>query len=149
MNKLAASSDLYRGVHTTDAIYDELADYCMRDVLYAQGARKLIETLSLPRRKPMFSAQTRKDFATRGLVADNTLALLSRARGLDLLQRDEQSEYRVDKVLTADLSNVARSLRPELGEYLHLEWDEEHAAVVHKLDQVNYPVPGYSGYDAS
>lgn len=97
----------------------------------------------------MFSAQTRRDFATRGLVADNTLALLSRARGLDLLKRDEQSEYRVDLVSASELSSAVRDLRPALGEYIHLEWDEEHAAVVHKLDQVNYPVPGYSGYDAS
>lgn len=94
----------------------------------------------------MFSAQTRKDFATRGLVSDNTLALLSRARGLDLLKQDEQSEYRVDIVDNLTVASF-KGLRPELGEYIAL--DADNRVISHKLDQINYPVPGYAGYDAS
>lgn len=95
----------------------------------------------------MFSAQTRKDFATRGLVSDNLLGLLSRAKGLDLLKRDEQSEYMVDVLPVAEgkLSELPK-VRPEFGEYLSYS---EGELLHYRLDQVNYPVPGYAGYDAS
>lgn len=134
-------------VRVTSSDGDALLRYCRADV--DSMVAWFDEMIPLKRQSPMFSAQTRKDFATRGLVAENTLALLSRARGLDLLKPDEQAEYRVDLVAANELSATVRDLRPELGEYIHLEWDAEHAAVVHKLDQVNYPVPGYCGYDAS
>ncbi len=147
MSKPAASSDIYATVGGGNRKVGKSRLFGMAyGSSYLHAVR---ETLSLKRQSSMFSAQTRKDFATRGLVSDNTLALLSRARGLDLLQRDEQFEYRVDAVESKDLVAAAQGIRPELGEYLHLEWDAEHAAVVHKLDQVNYPVPGYAGYDAS
>lgn len=95
----------------------------------------------------MFSAQTRKDFAARGLVSDNLLGLLSRAKGLDLLKRDEQSEYMVDEV---DFNRAAPKVRHELGEYLHYDNSGNAPKFLHhRLDQVNYPVPGYAGYDAS
>lgn len=98
----------------------------------------------------MFSAQTRKDFATRGLVSDNTLALLSRARGLDLLKRDEQSEYMVDIVDPAKGLKAVPQIRAELGEYMHFDIEADQPQLLHhRLDQVNYPVPGYAGYDAS
>lgn len=97
----------------------------------------------------MFSAQTRKDFATRGLVSDNLLGLLSRAKGLDLLKRDEQHEYMVDVV---PMDRALPPIRHELGEYTHLDFNAPAGGVRilhHRLDQVNYPVPGYAGHDAS
>ncbi len=138
----ATSSDLV-------AAFERLLHYCTADV---QAVQRYFDTFPLKRQKPMFSAQTRKDFATRGLVSDNLLALLSRARGLDLLKRDEQSEYMVDEVADTIDQPGGRfpSPRTELGEYLFVDQDSEKPALLHyRLDQVNYPVPGYAGYDAA
>ncbi len=150
MSKPAASSDIYATVGGGDR---KVGKSRLFGLAYGSSYLHAVrETISLKRQFPMFSAQTRRDFATRGLVAENTLALLSRARGLDLLKRDEQSEYMVDEVADTSKQPGGRfpSPRTELGEYLFVDHDSEKPALLHyRLDQVNYPVPGYTGYDAS
>ena len=85
--------------------------------------------------------------ATRSLVAPKVLTLLGRAKGLDILVWDEQSSF---VVKTVDI-NSAGEVSDEFASGAELVGFHKDAgtAEFRKLDHINYPVPGYTGYDVS
>ena len=91
--------------------------------------------------------QNRIDHATRSLVAPNLLVLLGRAQGLDILRWDEQSSF---VVKTVDI-NSAGEVSDEFASGAELVGFHKDAGTAEfkKLDHINYPVPGYTGYDLS